>query len=246
MPFSLEECLKQMERKEWNRLPLMPVHVAISEAKMLFEVVSKSRESFAAIPDFDPELLEALPAVIQAMEAQECAWQLVRAGRRYRELRTEAKELRSSFIASARYLLRADEAAQAQLDLIEKGRETKGLMGSLGDIAAIAANPQWAARLALDKQLPVDVAAHARDLAAKLLRAKDKSEALETIARRNQCYWLLSQVVGEVRAAGQFLFRDDSKTLSLISSRYDADRKRRNRNKRREREKGDGPAPKPE
>jgi hypothetical protein len=234
MPFDLSVRLAAMSPETKIKAPIIPVKVRLYEGKLVFEIVSKKRAELANLADYDIEAFDALPLVAEALEAQERAWEVMRGTKAFTPTRRAAEDFRSYFLATARFLFRKDETVLAELDRIAQGSGKEDLVADLNDIAALAEKPEYAAKLALDKKLPQDVPAHARELASNLVKGKDNTESLEARARRNQLYWLLTEIVAEARAGGRFLFRDDPQALTMLASNYDADRKRRARQKKSE------------
>lgn len=241
MAFDLEAWLQRLPRDVREKAPVMPVHVALYEAKVLFDITSKRRDDFAVLPDFDLEAFDGMPVLIEALDQKERAWVLMRKSAPLTQAREAAETFRGYFTDSARFLLRREEKALADIDDICEGSGNEDLAADMTSIALVAGKPEWAAKLALDKELPRDISAHARGLGKQMIEARDTTEAIEAQQQRNQFFWLLDEAVGELRAGSQFLYRDDPKTLAMIASGYEAKKKRRARARKKEKVPGTEP-----
>ncbi|MGI5860990.1 MAG: hypothetical protein ACOX6T_02915 [Myxococcales bacterium] len=231
MAFDLQEALKRSPAEFRFKAPDKPIVVALVEARTLFDKTASRRDALAQLPDFQLDNYDAIPILCEALYEQEHKWQAMRNRSVAGPARAEAESFRSYFLSAAEYLLRKDKDAVAALGRIKEGDGVDDLVIDLHDIGALASKPEYAAKLALDSKLPQDIPGHAKALADKMIKAKDNSESLEAIAMRNQLFWLLDEVVEEVRAGARFLLRDEPRLLVEISSRYEARRKRLSRAK---------------
>jgi hypothetical protein len=226
MAFDLQEALKRSPVEFRFKTPDKPIAVALVEGQTLFDKTASKRDGLARLPDFQIDNYDAIPILCEALNKQERDWQALRNRSVAGPACGEAASFRSYFLSSAEYLLRKNDDAMAALARIKEGEGIDDLVVDLDDIGALASTPEYAAKLALDSKLPQDIPGHAKALAEKMIKAKDNSESLEAIAMRNQLFWLLDEVVEEVRAGANFLLRDEPRLLAEISSRYEARRKR--------------------
>jgi hypothetical protein len=231
--FNFEVWLARVPAERGADLPTMPVETAVREARSLFDVVDLRRDEFTGLATFDVAFIDALPVLATKLSDAESAWlrqKLVATAASVRPVRDAAEGFRSDFLASARYMLRNDPPAIQLLDQIAEGSGLDDLTEDLEEIARLGEERQDV--LAADKQLPKELPAYARSLAQKLSTVKESPAAQAALEQRNRVFWLLDQAVGEVRAAGRYLYRKEPKTLALMGSDYVNRRAQRSRSAR--------------
>ncbi|MBS2026322.1 MAG: hypothetical protein JST54_00340 [Deltaproteobacteria bacterium] len=240
--FDLEGAIRALSAEAAQTAPILPIPVAILEARRLFKEACKFRPRFQKLPDFNLADLDTLPARTDALDSAQKDWLDARldkssSTRSKTGDRTAAEALRSKLMSAGRYLLRKDPKAQAKLDQIAEGEGLADLIQDLKDLADfVEANAKV---FESAPNLPKDAAAQARTLAASLTDGVDSAGANDAQARRNQVFAVLESAVDEVRSAARFLFHDDPKALGPMLSHYAADKMRR----KRQADGGKAPAP---
>lgn len=207
--------------------PPIPVAHLVAEALALADVAERTREALASVK-LDLELLPRLSRGAHALaEAQAELTSLRGSKRGEAEIALEAlaAELRSDMVADARFALRADRDAQRAIDEIQEGEGLDDLVQDLKSLAALTekhsapieavgasakANAERARRCA--RELEAHVAAR---------RTADREEVAAR-ELRDRVATLLADAIGEVRAAGAYVFRKEPRTLAKFRSAYGA------------------------
>jgi len=209
--------------------PDLPVREAILEAARMVAPARKLRPKLSTIPDFDLADADDLPGLVEALRRAETRWQKARKLQQAVSLvgaRKDAEELRRKFYRAARYRLRKNAEALAEIDRIAEGDGLADLVQDLGDIAAFL--EKYEASFVGDVILPKKPIQRARALAATLKGGKDGTGALDALAHRNLVFHALQVAVDEVREAARYLL-SDRRRLAPFLSEYEANRKRRSR-----------------
>ena len=205
--------------------PTMPVAQALLEADRVHREAKRARDRFAKLAGFDLEHLDGLRELAGALDDAEDAWKRLRLDKKSSPLgleRREAEDLRAAAIASGRYLLRHDAAAQAELDHIQEGEGLADLIQDLRDLQRFIASHGEA--FAEDLHLPDGASTRMGELAELLAAGADNDEGNRAQVHRNRCFWVLQHAVGEVRAAARYLFADKPKRLAVFAAAYAARR----------------------
>src|SRR5262245_11486229 len=101
----VESRLAALPPDAGDRLPGLPVAVAVHEANSLDREARKLRKQLLALPDFDAGALDGLPLLVADLKDAEAGWKKARLdqqGKSLKKVRREAEELRSAVIASGR------------------------------------------------------------------------------------------------------------------------------------------------
>lgn len=223
--------------------PNWPVAIALMEAEALLGFLTQEAELLrrlrSAQPAFDPVL--DLRAAVDLLRERQIAWLQVTTKRKPEEqakLEADGAKLRADILAALRWLLRAD--AQGR-DFIAQVQEGAGLADLIQDLDVLGAFLSERAAALTDDEF--DAHAHAQQAVAlaEQLRvgvvaaaAPDGRERL--LDARNRAWSHLADVVGEVRSAASFRFRQDP---YLLATRFTSAYARR----RNQRARGAKPTP---
>jgi len=228
--FDVEARLARVPAEAEEILPDTPVASMVVDAARIGAASRLMRARFTNLPDFDIGAVDGLASLSADLQEREIEWQRARGAGRAASLekdRVAAGELRSDMMASARYRLRKDPAAQKELDIIAEG---DGLPDLVQDLRALARQRDLkSAKFAGDDSVPPDASARARGYADRLSAGTDGEAALAAQARRNVAAFALSEDLAEVREAGLFLLRKQPKKAAVFGNTYNRARKQRRR-----------------
>ncbi|HEU4535741.1 MAG TPA: hypothetical protein VFS00_16560, partial [Polyangiaceae bacterium] len=214
------------------KAPRVPIGSLMAEALALSDVAEAVRDALLA-KGLDPDHLDHLPVLARSLEMAQAELDASRGPRRSEEdlaLEARALALRSDLVAAGRFALRADPAAQAELDAVRKG---KGLDDLARDLRALADFAERHARaLAQINAEPARQAALARELsatlAAKLARRRGSPDGTSEVREvRDRIATLLIDTMAEIRAAGAYAFRKDPAQLAKFRSPYNGEKRGR-------------------
>lgn len=221
------------------RKPDLPMAVFNQQGKDLVTFLDenpavKERLTDVGVP---AKVLGQLALAMAAASDAESAWQAVFSPRRPEDLvalEQRAASERSAVVAAARWNLRADRIAQGTLDAIQDGEGTADLAQDLGALAVLLEQRKEA--FAKDKTFDVKARAKGCHELAEELRAALSGERAdltraEAKGQRDRAFTYADGLLGEVRAAARYAFRDEPALLERFRDRYlwRADRRSRTR-----------------
>jgi hypothetical protein len=224
---ALEPLLRAMPAQEVAPPPI-PVEVALKEGAALLAWVEQHPEPRARLEavGVEPSQWADLQRSLGALQRAQALWDQARMTRRSEEQRRaeqEGYDARAHLSAAIRFHLRRDAQAQAFLRDLQEGDGVADLMADLEALAVfLEQRPDAFAR---DQTLdPKAEAPRLRELAAKILQgtaAISTTEAsLGLLDMRNRAWSHHAQLLDELRAAARYVFRGDTKALSLFTSSY--------------------------
>jgi hypothetical protein len=226
--FDLAAAMLGIPAGSAEKPPSMPVRTAQLEAERLWAVAKPARAKFVALEDFPAETFDAIPHLITALSEAETNWQRARIAKQQKSLvalRKEAEDARRRVMATGRYRLRKNAAAQLELDRIAEGDGLPDLIQDLNDLADFIGSHMDV--MTRDKNITEATPGQLRAMAQELGGGGEDSEAaLKALEHRNKVFVTLDLALGEVRAAAGYLYIDDPKRLHLYLSQYESARKR--------------------
>src|SRR5262245_26697828 len=200
----------------YARSPDRKVEQVMEEARLLIRVVKDEGKKLLDGTRIDKKLLRSLPDRGELLEEMDARWARElgqRAKKPARKAAKEAEALRADMVAALRYFLDGDAGVQAQVDVIQEGSGLADLVDDLGKLAGLVERHARSLEKAGLDGAPV----RARELADLLgeTRAAERSEAAfsDALGLRNRAFWYLREAMDEIRAAGRYAFRHDSKAL---------------------------------
>lgn len=197
----------------------------------------------------DPGVFDGLPVAVAAARQSQSQWVVVRdrgkpQAQRDREL--AGTDLRAEIVAACRWNLRRDPVALAVIDQIVQGDGVPDLVQDLMDLAELL-DRQAAA---FDGDDTFDAAAKAeaaRTSASEITAGLSESRVLgdHEAAKllRDRAFTHLAKLVADVREAGRYAFRKDSRRAAAFSSAYMRKAKARSRRRTGERNNGEPVTP---
>ncbi|MFV0267234.1 MAG: hypothetical protein ACK5HT_08865 [Draconibacterium sp.] len=134
----------------------------------------------------------------------------------------DAYTLRDDLMASLRFAYRKDEALLSRVSAITEGSGHADMIQDLNDIAVLGGaypDPLTAIGFDLDQ---LDVAATRADELADLLAEAngDKADPNQSKLIRDKAYTHLKALVDEIREAGKYVFRNDTRRFKGYVSDY--------------------------
>jgi hypothetical protein len=199
--------------------PTEKIDTLLAAAGRAIPTYQAHRARFLALPGFDAASCDALPALTSELAGAEKAWRLCRQAKTETDrtsLRKEAEALRAAVLAGGRFLFRrpADAAHLAKVNYIAEGDDLPDLIQDMTDCAELVdAHPELGPLLASALKGTANVAARARELHDQLLTRSEPVDADAKKRARDQAAKALVLVLAELRAAAQFVFRDEPTNL---------------------------------
>ena len=220
--------------------PDVPMAVALQEAHDLHATIATG-DTFDRLMQvgIDPAVLEALPVAVAATRQAQSQWVVARdrgKPQAQRDREQAGVELRSDAVAACRWNLRRDPTALAVVDQIVQGDGVPDLVQDLLDIAALI--ERYEAAFDADETFDAPaVAEAARSAAAELTAGLSESrtpgdhQAAKDL--RDRAYSYLAKQVTDVREAGRYAFRKESRRAAAFGSAYLRKVKAKSRSRRR-------------
>jgi len=213
----------------------IPVHVYIQEAEVLKCWCQADKEKLIA-GGLDWSLVEDLPARIDTLRQAQSIWNastdVISLNKKWKEITTEARELRQLLLHHMRFIFRKDAAALAGIRKLSEGKSHIAIIQALYNIAIFGEE-----RIELLEAAHFDISLlrRAADLSGEMSslyadvtntrRTPDKKYKI-----RNQAYTHLEEAVEEIKSHAKHIFWKNPEKLKHYRSHY---RMRKNRKHRK-------------
>lgn len=204
----------------------MPVKVYIQEAENLHSWATEDKDQLTA-KGLAWEPVDDLPIRCGALKEAAARWAVERFTREEAEKQWAvesplAYELRNELVQEFRFAFRNDVKLSAKVSTIADGSGHADMLQDLNDLAVLGrANPEPLAKTNFDMTLLDQAAQKSYDLAALLADATgERADYSEAKRIRDQAYTYVKEVVDEVYAFGQFVFRDNDRRLKGYHSNF--------------------------
>lgn len=122
----------------------------------------------------------------------------------------EAIKLKAELLQSMRFAFRNHPDLSDRLKYISKGENYAGLIQELNNLAVFgSANSELLTAIGFNLGLLDTATAKSEEMATLWAQSKsDKAHMHDVAVLRNKAFWTLHKQVAEIRATGQFVFRD--------------------------------------
>ena len=122
----------------------------------------------------------------------------------------EAIKLKAELLRSMRFAFRNDSNLSGRLKYIAKGKKYANIIQDLNDLSVLgSANSELLVAIGFDLDLLDRATAKSEELATLWAQSKSEKAHLHEVAvLRNKAFWTLHKQVTEIRATGQYIFRD--------------------------------------
>jgi len=191
----------------------IPVANSIQEANDLYHWAQEDKE---ALSDYGPvwELVEDLPARLEALSKAEALWQTQWHDRQQRsqewnELSQLAYDLRNRLLVDFRYAFRNHPALLKPLKSSERRKSHPKMIQDLNDLSVLGrANRQLLEAIRFDMSLLEKAAQTSVEMSALLAKTTtSRMELGSAKTKRDQAYTYLKDAVDEIRRTGRYVFR---------------------------------------
>lgn len=204
----------------------MPVKVYTQEAENLHSWATDDKDQLIAKGlDWGP--VADLPIRCGALKEASARWAEERftreeAAKQWAIESPLAYELRNELIQEFRFAFRKDTKLSSKVSTIAEGSGHADMLQDLNDLAVLGrAHTDLLAKTNFDMTLLDQAAQKSFDLAALLADATgERADSSETKRIRDQAYTYVKEVVDEVYAIGQFVFRDNERRLKGYHSNF--------------------------
>jgi hypothetical protein len=199
--------------------PDVPVAIAVLELRALARLADKRRAELAEI-GVTREMIATLSRYAERLRRLDRDARGPKIPRGQRKKPHQAGALRDEMLAAARWALRRDPSALAELSGVRAGAQPHDTIHDLLLLARF-----WDARtadLGRTRLAPADVA-RARKLASDLetsLNGQALDEHGEATALRNRCFWAAEALAREIREGGRYAFHASPKIAARFGSAY--------------------------
>lgn len=220
------ETLRAIEDDKVTPPSNIPVDVYIQESENLYQWCQPDKDELTA-KGLSWELVEDLPARSGTLRYAESLWNAERftreeAAKKWAEDSPLAYELRDDLLDDLRFAFRKNPQLSGRVKAIADGRSHADMIQDLNDLSVLGKeNPELLAAINYDMSL-LDQAAQMADEMADLLASAtgEKAFSSETKKIRDQAYTHLKEVVDEIHAYGQYVFRDNDDRIKGYRSHY--------------------------
>ena len=220
-PFAdLDAALAALDPKLRRAKPSRPILAMLAEARRLHGVAAEHRPQLAPLASFDVAALDGLPELAARLERAELEfWQSqgTPAALPLTAARERAIALRFALVSAARFALSAQPALLVPFAGFHRRRSLPNLVSDLTQLAELYDGHAEAFSGA--GGLPEWPSEEARGLADRLVEGPSNPAQAKARGDRNLAFALLMLGVGEVRAAGRFLFRYEPEILARFADR---------------------------
>jgi len=204
----------------------IPVDAYVQEAENLYDWCQDDREALTA-KGLNWELVEDIPLRAGALSRAESLWFKERftreeAEKMWKEKSPFAYKLRDDLLKDFRFAYRKIDDLTGKVRAIAEGNTHADMLQDLNDLVAIGeGNPEPLAAINFDMSL-LDQADQTADEMAALLAAAtgERIDYSESKKIRDKAYTHVKEVVDEVYAFGQYVFRDNDERLKGYRSTY--------------------------
>lgn len=207
-------------------VPLIPVEVALQEAENLHHW-SLDDAAALQVVGITTNMIEELPVRAGACREAQSIWNKdyrsqQEAQKQWAEQAPEAYAFRDDLLASMRFAYRKDEALLSRVRAIAEGGGHADMIQDLNNIAVLGReNPDPLTAIGFDLA-QLDLAATRSDELADLLAEAngDKADPNQSKLIRDKAYTHLKALVDEIREAGKYVFRNDTRRFKGYVSDY--------------------------
>jgi len=243
------DVLKTIEDSQIKSPHHVPVGNYTQEADNLYMWVQDDREALTAA-GLSWELVEDLPTRRGALIHAEALWQSQRkygkeSSREWTERSPLAYELKNRMLKAFRFAFRQAPDLTKKLRHIAKGQGHPNMIQALNDLCALGeANTLLLEAINFDLSLLDRADREAAEMAELLARAtSDRRKDNEAKKIRDRAYTHLKEAVDDIRAYGQFVFRENKERFLGYRSQHlrETKMKRARKLKAKEAVKNDAP-----
>lgn len=206
--------------------PGIPVAIALQEAENLYHWSLDDADKLSVV-GIERSQIEDLPVRAGACREAQSIWNKdyrsqQEAQKEWTIQAPEAYDFRNDLLASLRFAYRNNDALLSRVRAITDGTGHADMIQDLNDIAVLGReNPEPLTAISFELTLLDRAAIRADELADLLAEANgDKADPNEAKIIRDKAYMYLKVLVDDIREAGKYVFRKDSKRLKGYSSQY--------------------------
>jgi len=203
----------------------IPIPIYIQEAEDLRSWCQADKEKLIA-GGLDWSLVEDLPARIDTLREAQSIWNAstddIDLNKRWRDITTEAKELRQLLLHHMRFIFRKNPAALTDIRKLSEGKSHIAIIQALYDIAIFGENRiELLESAGFDISLlrrAADLSGEMSSLYAVVINARRTPDKKYKI--RNQAYTHLEEAVNEIKFHAKHIFWRNPEKLKHYKSRY--------------------------
>ncbi|WP_163325184.1 hypothetical protein [Draconibacterium mangrovi] len=206
--------------------PGIPVAIALQEAENLYHCSLDDADKLSVV-GIERTQIEDIPIRAGACREAQSIWNKdyrsqQEAQKEWTIQAPEAYDFRNDLLASLRFAYRKNDALLSRVRAITDGTGHADMIQDLNDIAVLGReNPEPLTAIRFELTLLDRAAIRADELANLLAEANgDKADPNEAKIIRDKAYMYLKVLVDEIREAGKYVFRKDSKRLKGYGSQY--------------------------